>query len=251
MYPANAANFKIGKGGLYASLWPNSTTPPDADLLGIRIGNCTDVRIEPGDLQSLEKFSSTQATAPLVDRRNLRQTVSVVCVCDEHTKDNLEMFFMGTQSAAAQGAQVGATKDLFAVEQGKTYNVGAFYVSNVDVVADGSVIAVEGADYEIYPLHGDIYIVPGGAILDGMDLLVTFDQAARSIAKVVFASDDSNVDGTTAKGRLTVWKSQVQPDGQYGLVQDEYGNFTLRFTVVDEPIEHAGEPYKIEYPEAA
>lgn len=262
MYPANAENFKIGKGGLLAALWTGSTTPPDADALGNPIGNCENVTLEFGDPQVLEKFSSTQNNSPLADRRNLRQTVSVLCQCDEHTFQNLTLYMMGGLTETAQGALSAQTKTLTAVEQGKYYAVGKYGITITAVAADGTVAAVVTDDYVYYPANGTLYIVPGGAILDGVDVEVTFDQAARTVNKIIgasdlnkfvkltFLSDDANTDGTTAKGVLTVWKAQVAPEGGYTFVSDEYGQYQLRFTMLLDSENHADELFKIEYPEA-
>lgn len=263
MYPANAANFKIGKGGLYIADWTDSSTPPDDDEIGDRVGNCENVSIELGDAQVLEKYSSTQNNSPLADRRNLRQLFSVLAQLDEHTYKNLEKFFMGQHTTSPQNAAMAQNKVIEGVVQGKTYSIGAYGLSNVSITADGSINAVEGTDYVLYPTVGHIYIVPGGAIQDGHDITVTFDQAARTIqkisggtnlnrfGKIVFASDDANTDGTTAKGVLTVWKAQLGPEGAYQLVSSEYSSYSLRMTMLDDSVNHASDPlYKIEYPES-
>lgn len=264
MYPANAANFKIGKGGLYIADWSDSSTPPSADDIGLRIGNCENVSIELGDSQVLEKYSSTQNNSPLADRRNLRQLFSVLAQLDEHTYRNLEKFFMGTYASSSQGSASSQNKSITAVEKGKTYAIGAFGVSNVSIMADGSINLVAGEDYDLFATVGHIYIRPNSSrVVDGMDIAVTYDRASRTInkiaggtnlnrfGKVTFASDDANTDGTTAKGVLTVWKSQVGPEGAYQLVSAEYAQYSLRLTMLDDGDNHPTEPlFKIEYPEA-
>jgi hypothetical protein len=260
-YPANAQNFKIGKGGLYVADWTDSATPPDDDDIGLRIGNCENVSIELGDAQVLEKYSSTQNHSPLADQRQLRQVFSVLAALDEHTYRNLEKFFMGNYTSAAQPSASSQMKTIESVKQGNTYAIGAFDVSNVSVQADGTIAAVADTDYVLFPKQGHIYIVPGGAIQDGVDIVVTYNRAARTVhkvaggtalnrfGKVTFASDDANTDGTTANGVLTVWKARVGPEGAYQLVSAEYSPFSLRLTMLDDSEHHPTEPlFKIEYP---
>lgn len=260
MYPANAANFKIGKGGLYIADWSDSSTPPDSKEIGDRVGNCTNVSIEPGEETNLEKYSSTQNHSPLADSRTLRKSWSVLALLDEHTYKMLEKYFLGTYTQVTQDTESADQVTIEGVEQGKTYAIGAYGVSNVSIQADGSIAAVEGTDYDLFPTVGHIYIKPGGVIQDKVDIVVTYDCPEKTIhrvaggtklnrfGKVTFVSDDANTDGTTAQGVLTVWKAKVGSEGAYQLVSEEYGQYSLRLTMLDDGANHPNEPlYKTEY----
>lgn len=261
MYPANAANFKIGKGGLYVAPWTDVSTAPDAYDIGYRLGNCEAVTLEPGDAQVLEKYSSTQYNSPLVDQRTLRQKWSVLAQLDEHTFRNLEMYAAGTLSQVSQGSATAQTYTFTNIKKGRTYQLGGatpVRSATLTNIKKGSVTLVSGTDYIWFASAGHVYIPEDSSLVDDDDIVATYDIPAKTInkivgnasmdkyAKLVFASDDANTDGTTAKGILTAWKSKIAGEGAYALVSEQYGQFQMRFTMLEDSA-HAGELFKIEY----
>jgi hypothetical protein len=105
MIPAQGGNLKIGKGAAVVADWLDFNTPPADNFDGLPLGNSESVSLEPGDVQTQEKYSSTEAAAPLLDRRNTRQTPAIVIQCDEHTRANLRRYFLGTLTELTQGAR--------------------------------------------------------------------------------------------------------------------------------------------------
>lgn len=262
MIPANAQNLKVGKGMVVLADWADVSTPPDAGFDGVPIGNCESVVYDPGDIQTLEKYSSTQAAAPLLDKRVTRQNPSFVVQCDEHTYQNLARYFLGALSSSVQNA-VGDTAKIFQdVLEGGVYDLGKFNTTIVSVVADGTQPLVIDVDYRHYGERGRIEFIKGGYVTTGMDVTVHFTATARTIEKIAGASnlnkftrvtvfsDDVNQDGITAKGVVTGYKAQIAPEGQYPFVSDQYGQYSLRLALLQDTA-HPTELFKVEFNKAA
>jgi hypothetical protein len=262
MIPANAGNLKIGKGMVVLADWADVNTPPTDDGYdGTPVGNCESVVYDPGDIQQLAKYSSTQSTSPLLDKRVTRQNPSLLLQCDEHTYANLARYFLGSLSSTIQNA-VGNTPITFQdVHEGGVYNLGLFHTTIVSVIADGTEALAVDVDYRHYGERGRIEFIKGGYVREGMDVTVTYTAAARTIeriagaanlnkfARAVFYSDDVNQDGITAKGVVTAYKAQIAPEGQYGFVSDQYGQYSLRLSLLQDS-DHPTELFKVEYTSA-
>lgn len=262
MIPASARNLKIGKGAAVLADWADTSTPPAEGFDGLPVGNCESVVYDPGDIQQQEKYSSTQAPAPLLDKRVTRQNPSLVLQCDEHTYENLARYFLGNLSSTVQNA-VGATPITFEnAREGGVYDLGRFNTSIVSVIADGTQALVIDVDYRHYGERGRIEFIRGGYVQDGMDVTVTYTATARTIeriagaanlnkfARLTFFSDDVNQDGRTAKGVVTAYKCQIAPEGQYGLVSEQYVPYSLRLSLLQDDA-HPTELFKVEFSEPA
>jgi len=243
MYPAIAGNFKKGKGGLYMAAWIGSTAP-DASDIGVKVGNCESITYGPTDVQTTEKYSSTQNNAPLllkqVDRAGFRMSAQ----CDEHSADNILAFFGGESSSVIQ-ASGNSTKNLANVVAGRSYLIGSFLLSSV-VVMEGSTIKTLNTDYKLFASRGVIEIVAGGSIIDNDDITVEFTRAAKTyvrvavgqvlnrIVKLAYFADDANTEGVGSQDIIIIPKAAVVMDGEYQLISDDFGNFTLNFDVLDD-----------------
>lgn len=266
MYPGNAVNFKRPKGGVYIKLWEDASTPPGDSEFGNELGDCSDVSLELSDVQNIRKRSATQNNSPILLDEVLEATHQLVCQCSEHQYRNLEMYMLGTRTETAQTLGVAQTFTIDEAVPGESYNIGARRITNVSVMFDTTNTAVEGEDYDLYPVPGIIKIRETGSIPEGVEVVVTFNKPARTIeriaggtslnrlVKVVVQADDANTSGVGATQTLTIWKASVTAEGPYRMAQEsatEFVGYTLRFTVLDEPINHSGEPFRLEMDKAA
>lgn len=248
MYPALSGNFKKGKGGLYMAEWLAGVAPDAADL-GVKIGNCESITFGPTDVQTTEKYSSTQNNAPLLIKQVDRVGYQLAAQCDEHTKDNLLAFFGASQSTIAQVAGA-STKNLANVVVGRSYMIGSFLLSSV-VVMEGSTVKVLNTDYALYPERGVIEIL-GGSLINNDDVTVEFTRAVKSYTrlavgqsinrtvKLSYFADDATTSGITARDILIVPKAAVIMDGEYQLISDDFGTFNLQFDVLDDSVNYPG-----------
>lgn len=249
MYPAVATNFRKGKGGLYLAEWASGVAPDAADL-GVKVGNCEAITYGPTDVQTTEKYSSTQNNAPLLLKQVDRVGFRLAAQCDEHTIDNVVAFFGGSKSTIVQSSG-SSTKNLANVVPGRSYLIGSFLLSGVTVM-EGSVVKTLNTDYKLYPERGVIEILSGGSIADGDDITVEFTKAAKSYSRVAvgqtlnrnvklaYFADDANTDGVGARDIIIIPKAAVVMDGDYSLVSDDFGTFTLNFDVLDDSDNYPG-----------
>ena len=249
MYPAVAANFKKGKGGLYMAEWVSGVAPDAADL-GVRVGNCESITYGPTDVQTSEKYSSTQNNRPLLLKQVDQVGYQLSAQCDEHTKDNLLAFF-GASSESVVQSSGNSTKNLANVQPGRAYLIGSFLLSSV-VVMEGSVVKTLNTDYRLYPERGVIEIIDGGSIIANDDITVEFTRAAKTYTrlsvgqtinrtvKLAYFADDANTGGAGAKDIIIIPKCAVVMDGEYQLISDDFGTFNLQFDVLDDSDTYPG-----------
>ena len=247
-FHADGGNLKLGRGALFVALW-SAGVAPNAEAIGTFIGNVTSLEMT-SENETREKYSSTEQSSPLLDRRVVRQSYELLAACDEHTMGNLALFMSGQQASVAQSSGTGSTATLNDVVLGDSYYVGARNVTAVVITGK-----TEGTDYLLDAEAGIITILATGTITAASDVTVTFNKPAATIskiqgglvaspsAKITFIADDSNADGEGSRDKLTVWKATVSPDGGYQFISDAYGNFSLRFSVVSDSTNHPTEPF--------
>lgn len=253
-FSANGDNLKLGRGALFLAPWTSGTAPNAANF-GTFIGNVTSLELTSTN-ETREKYSASEQSSPLLDRRVIRQAYELVAACDEHTLANLKLFMSGDTTTVSQSASTIGSKTLTDVQVGQTYYIGARNLTNV-VVKEGTVTRTLNTDYTLDAELGLITIKAGGALINDDDIVVEYDCPAATISKVrggtvvspnykvVFQADDANSDGEAAKDRLTVWKASVAADGGYGFIGDDYSSFSLRFSVLSDAANHSTEPFFI------
>ena len=250
-FPARGENVKLGKGSLLLDFNDDAGDPTGLEFMG----NATSISLT-WDITQVELYSSTQRSAGLVDRARTRAGLTASAVLNEFSALNLQKFLLAGEAANNQSSGTGTTAALDAVQVGKYYEVGARQITNV-VVTDGSDILVLNTDYELNAEFGVVHILDSGAVVDGEDLLVTFNKPAltisklqvgtksQQIARLLYLADDANSAGAASKDRLELWRVDVAPDGELQLISDEYGAFTLTMAVLVDGTDHPAEPYGI------
>lgn len=250
MYPAIATNLKRGKGGLYVAAWDGATPPAENDM-GVKVGNCESITYGPEDVQTSEKYSSTQNNTPLLLKQTDRAGWRLVAQTDEHLKDNLLLFFGATDTELTQSAVNQQVVTLSDVIVGRSYLTGFYGLSQVEVYK-GSTVLTANTDYKLYADRGVIEILSGGAVVDGDDLDVDFDVSAKTYnrlavgqlinrnVKVTYIADDQNTDGVASKDIIVIPKMAVALEGEYGLVSDDFAAMTLAFSALDDSDNYPG-----------
>src|SRR5678815_4985026 len=202
-----AADLYLGRGEVYFDRF---------DAAGARtgerfLGNCSAFSLDLND-DTRQKYSSAEASSPLLKQVNVRRTPSVSITLDEWSQDNLELFFMGT--ARATLAQTGATKAAYVppaarVVQGRWLPledpVGTFRRGTVTKPltlvtvksTGGTPTYVLGTDYNVDLISGRVYIVRGGAIATGAALEIgfTYPTLATTDAPYVEAGTSNFIEG--------------------------------------------------------
>jgi hypothetical protein len=241
MFPANGQNLKLGRGSLLFAPHDGS----DAEDSFIFIGNVPSLEMT-WEIETREKYSATQGSSPLLAQATIRQDLSIVAQCDEHTKENLKRFFFATESTANQSLSTTGSLVVTDVITGRAYDLGSRSVTNV-VVTKGSTVLVNGTDFTLYADNGLLMFTDSANVTDGDDINVAFDRplvnidrialgrVSEQLARVMYIADDSNTSGIAARDRFVFWKTQIVPDGAYQLISDDYTSFNLRFRVLNDP----------------
>lgn len=251
MFDARSEFHKLGKGAMMIGLWSGQTPPTNFDF----VGNCDSVTLS-ADVTTVQKFSNTRASGALVDRRTLRTAYKVAAQIDEFTKENLKLFLLGTEATKTQNLAAVSDITINDIELGKYYDLGKRRITGAVVyVNEASTAMVEGTDYELNTEFGWFRAISGGAIVALDDVRVhcsvpaltimqiRIAQASSPIARLRFLCDDANNESSVAKDELNVWKASIAPSGDLNLISDDYGSYSLEFSVISDSTNHPNDPF--------
>lgn len=249
-FHADGDNLKLGRGALFIDVYAAGVPTGGFEFLG----NVTALNLS-SENETAEKYSSTEQSSPLLEKRVIRQSYRLTAACDEHTQVNLGLFMSGELTSRTQTLDTSEAIALTNVQAGQYYNLDRRGITSV-VVTEGSAVKTITTDYTIDTEQGILYIVPGGSIIDNDDITVTFGRPLRTIQQVkggkvsspncalLYIADDVNTDGAAARDRLQVWKASAAPDGDYGFItENDYASFSLTFDVLSDAVNHPNEPF--------
>jgi len=254
---ANAADVYIGRGEVYVDRLDANRARTGERLVGV----CDSFTIQTSD-EVRDKYDTTKATTPLLKSVNVRRTPEISILLSEWNPENLELALMGTRQ---NFAQTGATK-LNYIPPAARVKKGYWFpledpagterrtVSAVVVTGTGGMPTyVATTDYVVDTVAGRIYVVPAGAITDGLALEVDFTYATISGTTLPYVrAGVSNfieayvrVIGKPATGptqEVQVWIASLSPDGELPLFGDDYGEFRIRGRVISDDVNHPNDP---------
>lgn len=252
MLPADGTKVKLGKGSLLLDTLTTAGLHTGFDFMG----NATAITIA-ADATKAQLFSSTEQSAPLIAEAVTRIAYTITATLSEFTLNNLRKFLQGSSNVKNQALGTNTTV-AFADQQvvpGRYLDVGARQITNVTVTRDGTDLLTEGTDYVVYAEFGIVKLVDGGAVQEGDDISIEFDKpalvidqvrlarSAAPICHLLYIADDANADGDGAHDRLEIWRCSVSPEGELGLISDEYGNFQLTMSVLSDAANHPNDPF--------
>jgi hypothetical protein len=213
---------------------------------GLRfVGNVTELRLTTTD-ELREKYSSSEASSPLLKRVVSRRTVEFTAVLDEFTMENLSLAMMGTAPSSAVQANTAVTDDdLGEVQQGRYYDLGNRNIASFVLEETGTSDAFTvGDDYTVDLVTGLLYIVPGGGIADGTEVQATYTRATETTITTIEGGAASTIEAylhfesdnaTGPNYRLKSERVSITPDGDLGFISDDFGNFTIRLAAQKTP----------------
>lgn len=250
--PADGTKVKLGKGSLLLDTLTSAGSHTGFDFMG----NASALTLA-AEVTNAQLFSSTQRSSPLIAQAVVRIAYTLTVTLNEFTLNNLKKFLMGESNEKTQSAANSETADFTGsqVVPGRYLDVGARQITNVVVTQDGTEVLTENTDYIVYSEFGLIKLVDGGAVNAGYDIQVQYDQPELTIDQVriakessqichlLYLADDANADGDGANDRLEIWRVQVGPTGEMGVISDEYGNFQLTMAVLSDAANHPNDPF--------
>jgi hypothetical protein len=261
---ADGANLLLGKGKLYFERFSASGAAATGALRFL--GNVTAFTLTMTD-ELKQAYSSAESGAPLLKQALIRRTVELGVTMDEFTADNVALALMGTNSdvAAQTGAAVTAQNirtNMPADGSGldRSYYVGKMKWDSATpcvVKIDTTTLTVT-TDYTFDYLNGMLYVVnnattlaacAGGAkTLTHAGTTLTY---ALGLYKSIVGATVGVVEGAfrfiadPSAGpalNVDVWRVDCTPDGDWGLIGEDFGEFKLKGKVVADSAAHPASP---------
>jgi hypothetical protein len=249
----------LGKGSILFDIFDANGLPT-----GLRhLGNCTKFELDLKDdiaelYQSLNKNVTLIATA--VKKRQPKISITGTDFSSNHVSiaqmSTGKSTLVGTVQTVTAEVLISATVVGAAGRYFRTANMNLdMTTENAPVLtfeAATPVVLTEGTDYVVAdPVSGLIYIPAGSQIVDGSATKVTYHTLAGSNDQVagatvpfqqghlVFVPDP--VDGQ--KIGCDIWRVNLSPNGNVGLIADDYGNWTLDGNILDDTANHPDSPF--------
>jgi hypothetical protein len=247
----NPAKLYIGAGELFFDRFDATT----GAATGLRLlGNCSALEITPAEDEVRELYSSMEAARPLAARDIIRRKVTFKATLNEHSVENVALELMGNQVEYVQTATPVTGEVLSTAPVADRFYKTAKRKLTAVVVKRGAATLVLDTDYKIHDAEqGLIYLISGAGsgslTIDYTPTVMTTGvsglqqirgaMATKIEGKLVYRPDSTR----GPKFEIEVWKAAISPDGQFGLIQDEYGEFTLNAEVLSDKANHPNEPY--------
>jgi len=243
----NGNNILLGRGKIYFDRF---------DSAGLRtgelfLGNCPTFEVTPTS-EDIKKYSSADKAADLIASDVLRTTLALRIAGDEFSKENLAMALFGDNSTLSQSTAGITDEAVGNVLQGRYYPLLFRDVSAVVVTSDPAGTTYDVTDdYLVDAVSGRIYIVEGGAIADGSDLLVDYTYGTIALPTVRGMNQTSvkgylRFIGDPARGpkyEIEIWRASIRSDGALGFIADEYGQWTMVGDIESDAVVHPNEPH--------
>lgn len=231
-------NYVFGRGQLFLNLYAAGV------FEGRRfIGNCPSFNLSV-ESEIFEHVSSTSG----IQTTDLKVTKSTKfsgqIVCDDMQPENMALFLVGSQATLSQVATP-VTNEAIVVNKGFHFQLG-LTVSNKVGIRDvssvvvtnvaGSTTYVLDTDYKLDADSGMIYIISGGAIINGQTIHVDYTPTAGSRpyiqsgdsgslqGEIFFVSDNANGDNRDVRIPLAT----ISPSGELPFITaDDIGAITF------------------------
>lgn len=246
---ARGQNLLVGRGALFVDRWNSSGARTGWDFMG----NVQKLEITPND-EVKQKYSATEAAAPMVKQIVTRRSPEFTLTADEYTMTNLALALMGEVGPLTQGSTPVTDEVLVAACKLGTYVKTALRKPGTLTLETDSTPLVLGTDYTVYDADaGLIYLLPTAtALADGDPVTASYTPGSLTGVEKISAGTATFVDasllfiGDNASGanlEIEVWHVNINADGPLGLITEDFGSFGLKGVVLSDLANHATEPY--------
>lgn len=225
----------------------------------MHLGNCNKFEVDPKDdmaelWQSL--YPSPTKIAQAVKKRDIKIAIEGTDFSADHSQ--IYSIAAGVSTRAQTGAAIVAQQVISAAETasclGRYFQVQNFPVATWTDLKQGATTLVNGTDYVVLDLtHGIVYIPLTSTISTAGTTAVTADytSATSSVSQIaghtvnfvqghiLFIPDPA--DGPNIQA--DVWRVNLTQNGKIGLISDEYGNWTLEGSCLDDTANHPTDPF--------
>jgi hypothetical protein len=245
----------LGKGSILLDLFDANGLPTGLQHLG----NCTKFELDLKDdlaelYQSLNKNVTLIATA--VKKRQPKITIEGTDFSSSH----FPIFQMaaGKTTLAVAAATFTAEVLISAAQaptaKGRFFRTANMNVDNVTVppaLTSNAIALTPGTDYVVADPQSGLFYIPAGSTIATHAVTITyntlvgaFDQVAGATVPfqkghLLFVPDP--VDGQ--KVGCDIWRVNLNPNGQLGLIADDYGKWQLDGNILDDSANHPLDPF--------
>ena len=243
----NAQEVLLGRGKLYLDRLTSAFAKTGERF----IGNVMLFEVTP-TTETIEKFSSATAAAPLIRRDPVRTSLEVRITGDHFSKENLALFFLGDTSTLSQTGNSIAAEVIASVLADRWYPTLYRDITNVVVTGPSQTPTYDLTDdYLVDAKEGRIYIVPGGGITPETDIEVDYDYATIALDTVRGLTSSSikcyarfvGDPGAGPTDTVEIWRISVAADGAISLIGDDYAEWSITGAVENDATNHPTEPY--------
>jgi hypothetical protein len=235
----------LGKGSVLIDIFDANGNPTGFQHLG----NCTKFELDLKD-DIAELYQSINKSVTLIATALKKRQPKITIVGTDFNSQHASIFSMSSgKTNIAQTAQTITSETLISAAQapnaiGRFFQAAQLNTDNVGtppVLTSNSATLVAGTDYLLMDPIKSIYYIPVGSAIASHAVTATyhtlvgsFDQVAGATIPFVqghlkFVPDP--VDGQ--KIMCDIWKCNLNPNGQIGLIADDYGNWTLDGNILD------------------
>jgi hypothetical protein len=246
----------LGKGSLMLDIFDPTTGLPT----GLQhLGNVTKFDLDMKD-DIAEQYSSVNKTVTLIASALKKRQAKVAITGTDFSSDHMAIVMMSSgKTALVTTATTFTSETLITAAQaplaiGRYFKIANVNIDNVTtppVLTSNSVTLVAGTDYKVVDAQLGIIYIPVGSSIATHAVTITYHTLAGSQDQVAGATvpfqqahllfDPDPVDGQ--KIACDVWRVNLNPNGNVGLIADDYGNWTLDGLVLDDVANHPNSPY--------
>jgi hypothetical protein len=249
----------LGKGSILFDVFDAS-----GNLTGSQhLGNCRKLELEIKDdlaklFQSINKNVSLIATA-------LKQREPTVHIeGTDFSAAHMAIVMMAAGVVPIVGTVLTITAEALAsasaTKKGKYFrtlnmNLDVSMPANT-VVHQGGTALIQGTDYVIAdPVMGLIFFPSASAVVDTTAVTIDYKTLSATVNSVAPATQPHvqgkltfNPDPTDGqKIGMDLWRVNLNPSGAVGFIADDYGNWSLTGTILDDTANHPASPYGLQY----
>lgn len=249
----------LGKGSILLDIFDPTTGLPT----GLRhLGNCTKFELDLKD-DIAELYSSLNKSVSLIATAVKKRQPKISITGADFSSDHIAIAQMSAgKTTLATTATTFTAEALISAAQ-SVKSIGRFFRllhNNVDgvgtrpVLTQNSVTLVDGTDWILSDSVTGLIYIPVGSAIDvtgAFPVTATYhtlvgsqDQVAGATVPfqqghIVFVPDP--VDGQ--KIGVDIWRANLSPNGQLGLIADDYGNWSLDGNILDDTANHPNAPF--------
>jgi hypothetical protein len=247
----------LGKGSILFDIFDLTTGLPT----GLRhLGNCTKFELDLKD-DVAELYQSLNKSVTLVATAIKKRQPKISITGTDFSSDHLVIAQMASAKTLLSTTATTFTSEVLvsaaqvAKAKGRYFRTAHMSVDNVTVVpvlTQNASPLVVTTDYVIADAATGLVYFPAGSGIDGTHeitityntLVAAYDQVAGATVPfqqghLLFVPDP--VDGQ--KVGCDIWRVNLSPNGQVGLIADDYGNWSLDGNILDDTANHPSAPF--------